>query len=158
MSRQARAGGRRWIGRALLLAALAGSAAGPARAPAAGEDRPAASFPVRRQSPVRYRAHGVQDRVKVLTRALDLDASQQAQLRRILESQRQRVLAAWSDPSVAPARRVAATQAISAETTTRIRALLNDEQKRKFGPERQAREPEAPGPSVEAWMSKTARR
>jgi hypothetical protein len=158
MSRQVHASVRRSIGKALLLAALAGAAGGPARTLAAGEARPAASAPARRQPTVRYRVHGLQDRVRLLTKALDLDARQQAQLRKVLESQRQRVLAAWNDTSVAPARRIAATQAISEETNARIRALLNEEQRRKFGPPRQAREPEAPGPSVEAWMSKTAQK
>jgi hypothetical protein len=55
---------------------------------------------------------------------------------------------------VPPPNRVAATQAIGDKTADRIRALLNDEQKKKYNAPRQPRDTAAGarGPSVEDWM------
>jgi hypothetical protein len=126
----------------------------PARA--AGDGRPPAVDVAHRHAPRKHQAHGLEDRVRILTKALDLDPRQQEGLRKILQSQREQVMKAWSDASVAPAYRVAATQAIEDGTADRIRALLNDEQRKKYNPPRQAHQ--APGSGVEEWMGKGTQR
>jgi hypothetical protein len=91
-----------------------------------------------------------------MTRALDLDAGQQAKLREILEAQRAQVQKVWSDPAIAPSDRTAATAAIGEQTSDRIRSMLNDEQRKRYGPPKQAgQRPPSGTPSVEEWMSKT---
>jgi hypothetical protein len=74
----------------------------------------------------------LEDRVKMFTKALDLDASQQSQLRKILLGQREAVLKIWRDPSLSPAERAPATRAANERTGDEIREILNDEQKQKY--------------------------
>jgi hypothetical protein len=93
-------------------------------------------------------------RVKRLAKALKLDASQQAQLRVVLMKQEEQVRLAWSDTSVPSSYRVLATRIISDQTADRIRALLNDEQKKRYNPPRLAPPPHAAGsPGVENWLN-----
>lgn len=75
-------------------------------------------------------------RVRRLARALDLSPPQQEQLRSILLKQEDQVRQAWADNSVPSSYRVLATRVISDQTADRIRAILNDEQKKKYNPPR----------------------
>lgn len=106
----------------------AGESSGPA-APAA--------VPVRRfarQQAARRRARqAAVDPLPRLAAALKLDAAQQAEVRRALQAQREalrRLANAPADPDVP---RVAAIHAIADRTAERIRAVLNDEQKKLYG-------------------------
>ena len=97
-------------------------------------------------------------RVSLLAAELSLDGQQQAQVRRILEDQREQVMKVWNDTSLAAANRVSATRIISDRTADRIRAILTEEQKAKYN---KARKPRAAGensasPSIEEWMKATA--
>jgi Spy/CpxP family protein refolding chaperone len=105
----------------------------------------------------RARAHaGLDDRVQLLSKALELDAGQQAALKKVLEAQREQVSRLWANESLPAAYRVSATQAIGEKTADQIRALLNDEQKKRFNPPKPPHEAAASSSlSVEDWMSKT---
>jgi hypothetical protein len=94
-------------------------------------------------------------RLKVLAKALDLDAAQRAELREILEDQRQAVTKIWSDPALLSAERVPATRAVEERTAERIRAILNDEQKKRYNPPK-PQGTRAPPANVEAWMERQA--
>ena len=121
----------------------------PARASADVESTPV-------QAPGRQvPRHGLEDRVRVLAKALDLDAKQQSELRKVLEDQREQVRKVWSDTSVPAAYRVSATEAIGDRTADRIRALLNEEQRKRYKPPRVSRDALAGStpPDVEAWMA-----
>jgi hypothetical protein len=96
----------------------------------------------------------LEDRVRMLTKALDLDARQQSELRKVLQAQRNEVTRIWEDESMPAANRVVATQAVSDTTADRIRALLNDQQRKKFTPAKPPHEP-AEGPTVDEWMDAT---
>lgn len=104
----------------------------------------------------RYRAvrGGLDDRIKALSHALDLDEVQQSKLRKVLESQREQVMKVWSDSSLPAAYRINATQAISDGTADQIRALLSEEQRKKYNPPRRSHEAAtgASERSVEDWM------
>lgn len=63
---------------------------------------------------------------------LDLTEAQQAEVAKILVSQREQIRKLWNDQTVAPEYRIGAMRAINYETEDRIRALLNDEQKTKY--------------------------
>jgi hypothetical protein len=98
--------------------------------------------------------HGLNERVQLLTKGLELDADQQVELRRLLERQRDEVTKVWNDASLPAPYRVSATQAISERTAEGIRTLLNEEQRKKYNPPRQ---PHAAAEglgrrSVEDWM------
>jgi Spy/CpxP family protein refolding chaperone len=93
-------------------------------------------------------------RVRRLAKALDLNPAQQTQLRAVLLKQEAQVKEAWSDTSVPSSYRVLATRIISDQTADRIRALLNDEQRKKYNPPRLAPTSHGPpGTDVERWLS-----
>ena len=95
--------------------------------------------------------------MKVLAKALDLDARQQGELGKILESQRQAVTKIWSDPALLSAERVPATRAVEDRTAEQIRAILNDEQKKRYNPPK-PQGVQGPPPNVEAWMERQMKR
>ena len=85
---------------------------------------------------------------------IELDARQQSELRKALEDQRDQMTRVWSDAAVPAAYRVSATQAIADQTSDRIRALLNEEQRKRYNAPRPKNglTPGTARPSVEAWM------
>ena len=94
-------------------------------------------------------------RVRALSKALELDAMQQAQLTKVLEWEREQVRTVWNDGAVPPDYRVTAVHAISDKTAEQIRGLLNEEQRRKYKLPRQPH-PAAEGEgqrSVEDWIN-----
>ena len=107
--------------------------------------------PAHHQSPL-------EQRITLLSAELSLDAQQQAQVRRILEDQREQVMRVWNDSSLPAANRVSATRVIGDRAADRIRAILTEEQKAKYHQARKPREPgeNPPSPSVEAWMKAAA--
>jgi hypothetical protein len=136
---------------AFLAVALLGIGAMPASAETDGAIdtvTAAAHRPSHRQGP-----RGLDGRVALLARELDLDPGQQVALRKMLEEQGVQVAQAWNDTSVPGATRVGRTQAISDRTAERIRAMLNDEQRRKYiQPRQRETSVGAPGGRVETWM------
>jgi len=152
-------GRRAWPRGLALLAVLALVSAWPGPPPAAAEGpaRPVASAAAG-QTPRQRVGRSLEDRVRSLSKALDLDASQEAELRKVLLTQREETLQAWADESTPPAVRVKATELIGQRTADRIRSLLTEQQRRKYNParaEHQA-EPGAARPSLEAWMNPPA--
>jgi hypothetical protein len=99
------------------------------------------------------------DRVKVFAKALDLDAAQQSQLRKILLGQRDAVRRVWTDKSLSSAERAPATRAASERTGDEIRAILNDEQRKKYNSASPAAAPDKGDErSVEQWLDATRAR
>jgi hypothetical protein len=143
------------IGRALLTLALALPAACLIPGHASAEGQSTTADALLHQAPRHHNRSSLDDRVRVLSQALDLDATQQSELKKVLEGQRAQVKKIWSDSSVPAAYRVSATQAISDKTSDQIKALLNDEQKKKYNPPRQPHDAPAGAdrPNVEAWMN-----
>jgi hypothetical protein len=142
----------------------------PARAQQATEAEPQASPAVAQDAPVgdpaasagrrvasARRSAGIDDRVELVGRELDLSPAQRAQLKTILLDQRTEIARLWSDPSVPGATRIAATQAVSDRTADHIRAMLTDEQRKKYihAHQRDAAVGTAGG-NVERWMNAPA--
>jgi hypothetical protein len=75
---------------------------------------------------------GLDSRARRLVSALGLTDAQQAELAKILASRRELVRRLWTEQTIAPEYRVSAMQVINDKTEERIRALLNDEQKKKY--------------------------
>src|ERR1700693_6461572 len=73
----------------------------PAPAPAAtdGQASTATAAPARR-APRQRRGASLDDRVRILSKTLDLDSKQPAELREVLVAQREETLKAWADESV----------------------------------------------------------
>jgi hypothetical protein len=94
-------------------------------------------------------------RVAVYTRTLGLNANQQAQLRDLLLRQRDEMQRVWNDTTLTAAMRVHASQTISGATANRIRAMLTEQQRKRYNPPPTPHDNlvRADSPSVEYWMN-----
>ena len=98
----------------------------------------------------------IDDRVKVLTRSLDLNEAQQAAVKKILEQRQQDTLRIRQDASISGGTRIERFRALQDQTVLRIRAVLNDKQKEKYDPLAVRRVTPAPDQkSVEDWLKVT---
>jgi hypothetical protein len=105
--------------------------------------------------PVATTVHAtLERRVEALSKALDLDARQRAQLSGILQAQRSAISKVWSDPSLLPAERAPATRAIEQHTAEQIRGILSDKQKERYNPPK-PQSSFAPSPDVGKWLELT---
>jgi hypothetical protein len=97
----------------------------------------------------------LEGRVAIYAQALNLDASQQVRLRALLMLQKDQVQQVWNDTSLTAAARVHATKVIGDATGDRIRAMLTDEQRKKYNPPRPPKvgNARADVPSVETWIN-----
>jgi hypothetical protein len=151
--RDSRSRARRMRALALCVVGLAVSSPSPAQAAGTGEK--SATRAAARRVPRQVGGRSLEERVAMLSKALHLDARQQSELRKVLEDQREQVGRVWSDTSVPASYRVLSTQAIADRTADRIRALLNEEQRKRYNPPKRPHQA-TPGsaPSVEAWMNR----
>jgi hypothetical protein len=129
---------------AVLLPLVIAMAAPVAADPAAQSSVGASSSPVGETSTPTARAletarqrhrqgrPSAEDRLQGLVKGLKLDAAQQAEVRRALEAQRDAIRRLTSAPADPEVPRVAAIHAITDRTTERIRAVLNEEQKKLY--------------------------
>jgi hypothetical protein len=131
------------------MAALCASSAGALADESVADTRVPAPHPV---ASAAVREAPIDHRVKLLARELDLDAHQQGELRQILEHQRDAVRKVWNDRSLSPSERTPATVAVVERTSGEIRAILNDEQKRKYNPPKPSPAPDTKPVDVSAWM------
>jgi hypothetical protein len=147
-----RSSARPGVGALALGVLLLGS---PSRAQAAGVGEPSAPRAASRHGPRHLGGHTLEERVTMLSKGLGLDARQQSELRRVLLDQREEVKRVWADEAAPAAVRVKATEVITERTADRIRALLNEEQRRRYNPPKPPHRavPGSARPSVEAWMS-----
>jgi hypothetical protein len=155
--RAAAQGGRRRLGPlGLLVLTLAVHAALPAPARAASAPTGAGTGPV--GSIGRRLPHGrrsaLEIRVARLTRALQLDPEQQGAVRRALQEQQQQVQQVWVAGPASAADRIAAIRHVSAGTAERIRAVLSEEQRKRFNPPAPAGPESFRSVNVEEWLQK----
>jgi hypothetical protein len=95
------------------------------------------------------------ERVSRMTRALELNEAQQARLREILTNERQQIMKLRTDNPHPGAERVGPALAILDRTREEIRAMLNEEQKKKY-PAVVPRDMTAPANAdVDYWMRLT---
>jgi len=114
---------------AALLGALSAAGAARAQQPQEAAQGPAGVHNTRPHAP---RVDALEQRVQLLTHELALDARQQQAVRQILQGQREAVQRIWQDPAIDPAERAPAVRFLGERTAERIRAVLNDEQKKKY--------------------------
>jgi hypothetical protein len=93
-------------------------------------------------------------RVEGLSKALDLDARQRAQLLVILQAQRAAVTKIWNDPGLSPAERAPATRAVEEHTADQIRSILSVKQRERYNPPK-PQSAKRPPPDVGKWMELT---
>ena len=96
------------------------------------------------------------ERVKRFGRNLDLSATQQAEVKKILEQRQQETLQLRLDPSLDGDARIGKFRALQDTTVARIRAVLTEEQRSKYNPLAPRGIPQAEGQrSVEDWLKLT---
>jgi hypothetical protein len=105
-----------------------------------------------RNRPVEGRLDG---HVKVLAKALDLDETQQAAVKGILQGRHQKILRITKSTTLSGADRIASLRALDQATATQIRALLNEEQKKKYDPFGHSVERSSEPVNVEEWLKLT---
>ena len=104
----------------------------------------------------RGRRPTIDDRVKVFAKNLDLNEAQQAAVKKILVQRQQETLRIRQDPSISGSARIERFRALQDNTVERIRAVLNDEQKKKYDPLAvRKRQPAQDQRSVEDWIKAT---
>jgi periplasmic protein CpxP/Spy len=79
-----------------------------------------------------HRGMNPEAQLQHLTKALDLTADQQAQIKPILENGDAQMKQLWQDQSLSEQDRHAKMAAIHQDTHSKIEAVLNDTQKQKF--------------------------
>jgi hypothetical protein len=97
--------------------------------------------------------------LQVLVKGLKLTAAQEAEVRQALEAQREAIRRLRSAPADREVSQVAAIQAITSRTAQRIRAVLNDEQRKLYGqplPDDYSRSQGKPG--VDEWLNAVRRK
>lgn len=138
--------------RAALLLALAAACA---MASAQSSDAGATPPPPARNRQHRSTALTIDDRVKIMTKTLELNEPQQAAVKRILLQRQQQTLQLRQDPSISGSERIERFRSLQVATVERIRAVLNDEQKQKYNPLAAEQIKSTPERSVEDWMKAT---
>jgi uncharacterized membrane protein YhiD involved in acid resistance len=134
----------------LALAAAVFAADSPAVPQAAAGARPV------HQSHRADRSSSIDDRVKLFAKNLDLNEAQQAAVKRILEQRQQQTLQIRLDPAITGSVRIERFRAIQDSTVQQIRAVLNEEQSKKYDPLAPRRLQPAPEQkSVEDWLKLT---
>lgn len=94
-----------------------------------------------------------EERVKAFAKNLDLNADQTAAVRQILLDREQEMLRLRTGPSMTGSERIERIRMLQDETVMRIRAILNDEQRKKYDPLAVRKvQPAADQRSVEDWM------
>lgn len=102
------------------------------------------------------RGSGLDEQVKLLTGKLDLDGRQQAGLRLLLERERQQLMQIRANPALPAVDRVHEATAIADRTADQIRAMLSEEQLKKYPAARPPRDAgRSPQPDLEHWMQLT---
>jgi hypothetical protein len=96
------------------------------------------------------------DRVQLLAKSLDLNEAQRSAVMEILEQRQRQMLQMRSDSSLSGSARLDQFRALQDRTVERIRAVLNDDQKKKYDPLAVRRLQPAPQQrSVEDWLKVT---
>ena len=96
------------------------------------------------------------ERVRQFAKNLDLSEAQQSAVKEILEQQQQEILRIRQDPSMIGRAGIDGVRALQEITVKRIRAILNEEQRKKYDPLAPRRLPPAQQPGVEDWLKVTA--
>ena len=98
------------------------------------------------------RKSNIDARVSILAKSLELTAEQQSAVKSILEQRQQKTLLIRSDPSISGSMRIERFRMLQETTVERIRAVLNDEQKKKYDPMAARHIQSTPEHSVEDWL------
>lgn len=130
--------------------------AAPALAQVSPSSQGAGNTSAARRTTHGYRYPTLDDRVRTLAKNLDLSAAQQAAVKKILEERQEETLRLRLDSSLTGSARIDKFRALQEKTVERIRAVLKEEQKKKYDPLAVRRlPPPQEQRSVEDWLKAT---
>ena len=86
------------------------------------------------QSAMHGRRQGMnpENQLAHLTKMLNLTSDQQSQIKPLLETQQSQIMQIHQDQSIAREDKMAKVKSVHQDTTTKIEAVLNDQQKQKY--------------------------
>lgn len=99
-----------------------------------------------------YRRTTLDERVQRFAKVLDLDEPQQTALKSVLERQRGKARQIRLDTFLSGADRVSRLRDLQQDTVLKIRALLNEEQKKKYDPQNHQSQTNASDSYVNDWL------
>ena len=103
-----------------------------------------------------YKASSIDSRVNVFAKNLDLTEAQKLAVKKILEERQQQSLRIRQNSSISGADRIEQFRNLQYSTVARIRAVLNEEQRKKYEPfATEKLKPTTPERSVEDWLKLT---
>jgi hypothetical protein len=103
-----------------------------------------------------HRRVTLEDRVNVLARSLNLDQVQQDAVLKILQARKEESLRIRRDTSISGSARMEQFLALQDETVLQVRAVLNEEQKKKYNPLAVRKlKPASDQKTVEDWLELT---
>lgn len=105
--------------------------------------------------PHRHARNSIDDRVTVFAKSLDLSVTQQAQLRTILEERQQQIVQLRANTSLLGEARIDRFRALQDQTVERIRAILTDDQKKKYDPLTVRKVQQQQNTDVDKWLAAT---
>jgi hypothetical protein len=98
----------------------------------------------------------IDERVRQFGKNYELNEAQQAAVKKILEQRQEETLRIRLDPSLTGSARIERFRALQDATIARIRAVLNEEQRKKYNPLAPRAVPQAKDQrSVEDWLKLT---
>jgi hypothetical protein len=142
----------RWLHRAISAFILALSVGYFAPSWALAGDQELRSAAPQQDTHRRFIKPSLDERVSRFARSLDLNEAQKTAVKKILEQQQQEILRIRLDPSNTGTAGIDRVRALQESTVERIRAVLNEEQKKKYNPFAVRSIPQTPQPSVEDWL------
>ena len=99
-----------------------------------------------------YRRSTLDERVKGFAKVLNLDETQQAGLKKVLEHQQIHTRQIQLDQSLSGPDRISRIRDLQRDTVLQIRALLNEEQKKKYDPLNHASETNSSDSYLNDWL------
>jgi len=109
------------------------------------------------QTPGKRRTLTLDDQVKRFAEPMDLSETQQSEVKKILQFQQVQTRRIRLDGSLSGAERISRLRILQDNAVTWIRAVLNDEQKKKYDPLAVRQAQSSPQRSVEDWMKGAAK-
>jgi hypothetical protein len=91
----------------------------------------------------------------MMTETLELSEQQREAIKNILEQRKQQAIFLRQNPSIPGSERIERFRNLQVMTVERIRAVLNDEQKKKYDPLAAQKAKSTPERSVEDWLKAT---
>ena len=103
-----------------------------------------------------YKTSSIDSRVNTFAKNLELTETQKSAVKRILEERQQQSFRIRQDSSISGADRIDKFRLLQVSTVARIRAVLNEEQRKKYEPfATEKLKPTTPERSVEDWLKLT---